>query len=477
MDPRRVSLAPVLLLPIVFALASGCAGPAENYERPLISSGLKERTGYAVGPDADPGENRIPEGVITEDGISESEAVTLALWNNAAFQEAIAQLGLQRADLIQAGLLKNPVFSLMFPWGPKQLEFTAIFPLEDLWLRGERLDAAELDCERVATLLVENGLVLIRDVKAAYASLGLAEQQEALARERATLGASMASIQEARLRAGDLSELDVGLARVKALETKTEAARLARERSLAESRLRGLAGWIEESEPLRFEPDGPSELEVLPDLDELILQAMAARPELRAAELLLEAAGERAGLAKKEFFRLAAILDANGKGSEGFEMGPGLAFDIPVFHQGQGAKARAAAELEIAARHYVTVRDRISLEVRQAHTRCLDVAEGLAAFRTEIVPALEGALQREARAFETGATSPLTVLEGRDRLLLARLQEAQLAGDLGVARAELERQVGRTLGDRSEATNAGLDGTAPNSPPTAPAGVHHEPAD
>jgi outer membrane protein, heavy metal efflux system len=71
-----------------------------------------------------------------DDGLSRDEAVAIALWNNAAFQVSVSQLGFARADLADAGLISNPVLSLLFPWGPKQLEWTLRWPCT--WISDPR---------------------------------------------------------------------------------------------------------------------------------------------------------------------------------------------------------------------------------------------------------------------------------------------------------------------------------------------------
>ena len=73
-------------------LLAGCAGNADRYDRALVSAGVEQRTGRGIGP----GDGSLPPGLSLEDGLSEDEAVTLALWNNAPFQEALADLGLKR---------------------------------------------------------------------------------------------------------------------------------------------------------------------------------------------------------------------------------------------------------------------------------------------------------------------------------------------------------------------------------------------
>ena len=56
-------------------------------------------------------------------------------------------------------------------------------------------------------------------------------------------------------------------------------------------------------------------------LDELMTEALASRPDVRAAEIAVEAAGARVGLEKARIVTMMATLDANGEGKEGFELG------------------------------------------------------------------------------------------------------------------------------------------------------------
>ena len=79
----------------------------------------------------------MPPDVAIDDGLTSEEAVAIALWNSPSFQATLADLGIARADLVEAGLLRNPVFSLLFPVGPKQLEWTLQFPFDAIWQRPQ----------------------------------------------------------------------------------------------------------------------------------------------------------------------------------------------------------------------------------------------------------------------------------------------------------------------------------------------------
>jgi cobalt-zinc-cadmium efflux system outer membrane protein len=462
---RRVASA--ILSGLTLSFIPGCATDADRYDRSYISPQIEERTGFALGPETEPGATALPPGVTLEDGVSEDEAVAIALWNNAAFQEALSALGIHRADLVQAGLLPNPVFTVLLPLGPKQLEFTARLPLEWLWLRPRRVALAELECERAAALLVRGGLDLVRDVRVAFADLALARRQALLGEEAAALRKRIADVFQARLRAGDVSELEASQARIEALQAARQAAHLGHEVARVEERLRALLGLGAEPGTPEFTPDfsfdlspassaetssaraasagAASALRLAASEKALFEEAMAGRPDLRAAELAVEAASKRAGLARWDFIALSGLVDANEKGEDGFEMGPGLDIEIPLFDRNQGAAARTDAELERALRGYVTVRHAIAREVSDARTRILQAAEDVETWRSEILPALQAARGQARKAYEKGQTSMLPVLETERRLLDARAGEAEAAAGLRRARAELERSIGRRL--------------------------------
>jgi cobalt-zinc-cadmium efflux system outer membrane protein len=108
----------------------------------------------------------------------------------------------------------------------------------------------------------------------------------------------------------------------------------------------------------------------------LVSDALAARPDVRAAEIGVDAACRRAGLSQLEHLTVSGLIDANGDGEKGFEAGPGLLLTLPIFHHNDGAIARVAAEIERSLTQLDTVRGRVALEVREAHTRYANPAAG-----------------------------------------------------------------------------------------------------
>jgi cobalt-zinc-cadmium efflux system outer membrane protein len=176
--------------------------------------------------------------------------------------------------------------------------------------------------------------------------------------------------------------------------------------------------------------------------------ALAARPDVRAAELRIEASAARAGLERSRLLAFTASLDANGSGSEGFELGPGAVAELPVLSQNQGGRARAAAELELASRRYLAVRADVAATVNGAIADLALAQQAARLLGEEVTAELARARQQAEQLYTAGEISLLSMLEIRRRLIEidATRVDAQFA--VGQAIVRLERAVGRTCAAR-----------------------------
>lgn len=422
------------------ALLSSCTTPKDH--RPRINSEVEARTGRTPAAKADARVTSLPPGIVLDEALTADQFVAVALWNNGAFQAALTELGFTRAEVIRAGQLANPTFSVLFPLGSKQLEFAAKFPLEALWLRPRRVAIAEKDAAAVAEQLVESGLNLVRDVRIACVELNLTHERLAAARAVSKPLAQTVKLAGARVQAGDASVLEATQTRADSELADREIVRLIAEEKLAEQKLRALVGLALRDRALKLRALPPP-ADCAQPVSELIRDALAARPELRAAELALESTGKRRGLAKSEIFALTGILDANGTGKD-FEIGPGLELPIPILNQNQAARALADAQTSRAARQYVVVRDRIAADVRDAHTRLTQARDERAAWQ-QTLRTLETAARQAEKAFELGDVSRLASLDATRKLAEARAKATESDALQRRALAELERAVGHRL--------------------------------
>ena len=427
---------------VLLLVAAGCASHTWTCDRADVSHQLEQRIGHDIGPPS-PWAGLLPPGACLEDGLAEDEAVVIALWNNASFQEVLVDLDLSRADLIQAKLLPNPELWYLSPIDVKQLEYAVEFPIEVLWLRPFRIASARRESERTCARLVQSGLNLMRDVRQAYADLVLAHGRLQVAEEAVRLRGRVAQLAEARLKAGDAGPPETAAARIDALQAQQDLVRVRYDVTLAEETLRNLLALGNWREPLLVE--AATTVKANLDPDALTAEAVANRPDAVAADQAVLAAEERVRLARLSWFRFLGIIDANGSGQKGHEIGPGFRVTLPIFNQGQGLVARAEAELERAVRQRTTVHDQILLDVNRAFAQYEQARAELDYLVAKVHPEVEAAIRRSERAYQEGNVSYLLVLESTRQLLDSRLRAAQLQANLHRAWAELERSVGRRL--------------------------------
>ena len=230
-----------------------------------------------------------------------------------------------------------------------------------------------------------------------------------------------------------------------------DAERAAHDVTIARERLRALLGLPADAVfPSLADASAPTaECRPTPDL---LREALVARPDVRAAEIGIEAAAAKLGWEKSRVLALTAVLDANGEGRDGFEAGPGLDLGLPLFNRNQGGRARAEAELQRASASYLAVQHRVALELREAAAQFDQAQQSLATWRTTITMPLQTNVAEAQAAFEAGDTSTLFVLEHTRRLADARLREREFEADRQRARARVERASGRSCGAPSQET-------------------------
>lgn len=433
----------LILLGVVF---TGCASNSQYCltDRTCVSCNLVTRFGQPVGDPSCPREIVYPNGISLDREIAEEEAVLLALWNNAAFLELLADLGMAQGDLVQAGLLPNPEVGYFFPVTDKPYKYLLEFPLESLWLRPIRVAAAEREYDRVCQRLTQAGIDLIRDTRQAYADVVLAHGRRQVAFDAVGIRSRIAKVAQARLEAGDISPQEASTALIDASRAEQDLVRAGFDIGLAEERLRNLMGIPGDRSTLRL-PLQPLSFPQSFDVELLVAEASASRPDALAAQQFAAAAAERLRLSKIGWVRFLGIADATSGRNTGHELGPAIRVTLPIFNWNQGGITRAEADLEKAERQRQTVNNQIALDVYQAHLRFAQGQAELNVLNERVRPQVEKAIRQTENAYREGDTPYVVVLQTTQQLIDSRFREVQLQTDLRRAWAELERSVGRHL--------------------------------
>jgi cobalt-zinc-cadmium efflux system outer membrane protein len=425
------------------ALASACASSGSLPDRGKVDAALRERISHGIRLHE---AASLPSEINPADGLTADEAVALALWNNPAFIVLLDDLGFARSDLIEARQLRNPILSLLFPWGPKQFESTLQLPIDAIWQRPRRVKAATLDADAVAARLMSEGLGVMAQARTAYLDASAAEARLRLARESAELWGRLRNIADARLREGDISEFEARAVRSEAAMADALSRGAEGDRELTRVQLDTVLGTTVTAGSMLTPVDDLS-LSDCESLDTLLADALASRPDVRAAEIAMEAAGARVGLEKARILTMMATLDANGEGKQGFELGPGLGLDIPL-NGNAGARARAAAALTQAGHRYLAVQATVRAELRSGVARLTRARDVLRVWDEDVIGSLQIERQQAEKAYEAGETPLYTMLDTGRRLVTARRARLDARVDLLNAAILLDRAIGRTCAFR-----------------------------
>lgn len=182
----------------------------------------------------------------------------------------------------------------------------------------------------------------------------------------------------------------------------------------------------------------------------LPLDLVGRRPDIVAARLRVEAAAERVGAARADFYPSVNLMGFIGfqslglgnllsAGSDVGQVGP--AISLPIFSGGrlQGAYRGARADYDLAVADY----DRTLLTAVREVADAAATATGEAAQRREAQAALDQAERAHriaVRRYQGGLADYLSVLTSEDSLLVARrrvadLEARRLSSDVALVRA------------------------------------------
>lgn len=447
----RMRLTPWIIGFLILVAFTGCNTTQPGSQRNVVTSELTSRVGSGIGPGGGMQCGSIPAGVNVQDGLTDDEVVALALWNNADYHQMLAQLGVSRAQVLDAGLIADPQLVMLLPVGPKQFEFTAFQAIDAIWLRPIRKRAAELDLCQLAQQMVQNGLDTVRTARVAHANLLLAQDRARLSEELNILRTQIAEFAKNRLDAGDISELEYKSSQIEALQAQAAAAQAKQDVYLAQEEVRTLVGIpIERSRILGI---GHEEVGLpVADNKDLVATAWAMRPDIRAVEIQATAARKRVEVARNQFMLLDAGVDANSDGEEGFEASPALRMTLPLWNRNQGGIAIAEEQLKQVNHQYAALRDRVELEVRTSLVQLEQADEQRRLVDENILPALSEAEELARRNYENGGVPYFLVLQTTGQYVDAKIRRAEATAGVRRAIAELERSVGRKVARQSKNT-------------------------
>jgi cobalt-zinc-cadmium efflux system outer membrane protein len=462
-----------LLVTTLSVFVGGCVSVAPRASFEPVQRTVAERTGQRVywdqGTDADAAVAKSVEAMLQRE-LTADAAVQVALLNNRRVQAAYEDLAVAQADLVAAGLLRNPVFDAQVRFstagGGTGVEMTLVQDFIDLLyipLR-KRTSAASLEA---AKLRVAGEVIgLAGEARAAFCTFQASSQM--LDVRRQIVQATEASYEVARrLReAGNTSELDLlneqALYEQSKLELRAAEADVARDRERL-NRLMGLWGPASASWTVAARlPDLPPDE---PPAEGLERRAVEQSLELAAAHHRVEEAARALGLSTPQGLLPEAQLGASAERdvSGGWAVGPAFTLPIPLFNQGQPARAAAGAELRRTRQQYAALAVDVRSRTRAARDALAAAREQAEYYRTVVLPLRGRILEQTQLFYNAMQVGPTQLLAAKQQQIDAGAAYVRALRAYWLARTQLDQLLAGHMPASDIDTNSELSSSTPAS--------------
>ncbi|MEW6251588.1 MAG: TolC family protein [Planctomycetota bacterium] len=451
--------------------------------------------------------------------LAEAHAVELALRNNRALRAEVERIGMANADLVQAGLLTNPVisFMVMFPLdGGRSMLRGPGFPmvaLQDLWLIPARENVARGELQQAILRVSDLAVETAQNVRRVYARLQYTQRALELIGENITLVEQTTKIVQARQTAGRATQVELNLSLIRQHRLRSDLLAMEAEHRRLKRELLMLVGFAAASDDWAVAPMHEIETAVRPPAPEEQLVGLGTlqRLDLKASEWEVRSADRRVALATREAwpdFALGLSFEraegarmntpgvastlgtAAAAGAAGaitgmpamppgtmreradepspWMLGPMLELEIPIFDQNQAQIARAVHERRRAEAEYEARLQEITRDVRAARILQQQAYEQVLLYRNSILPDVQRNLELAQQTYIGGQEDLAIFFQVQEDVIATRLRTLELLRDYAVYLADLQRAVGGPLELPGEAPALPASPPPTSAPASAP---------
>ncbi len=442
------------LIVSTFLIFAGCASlqPREAY--PEVSDAVHSRLGAAPvwhsNGQADAEVDHRIHLLLAEELTSES-AVQIALLQNRKVQAMYEQLGIAQAELVEAGLLSNPIFSALvqFPeaGGDPKLTFSVTQNFIELLTIPMRKRIARSEYEAAKSRVSDEILKLAGEVKHSYIQLVAAKQMLELRRSVVSATDSGAEMAKRLRQAGNITELALASELASHGQAQLDLRSAEAEVAMRQETLNSLLGLWEPNESIRV----PSQLPPIPtsetDFSGADNLALRQRLDLQAARNEINTLRTTLGIQKSvgPFDETDLTLESERETDRKWIAGPGVSVPIPIFNTGAAKRAAIESRLRAAEADYHAMAVQIRSDVRTARAQLLNARQRLEFIQSTLLPLRQQITQQTQLQFNAMNAGIFQLLQSRRDEIEAGKEWIDALRDYWLARATLEQSVGGVM--------------------------------
>ena len=384
-----------------------------------------------------------------------SSAVQIALLGNRKLQATFEEIGVARADVLEAVTVPNPSieFEVQFPFTADTLnryawlvaqEFVQIvmIPLKKR-VSEEALEAAQL---RVAAEVLE----LVAGVKREYFSFQAEQQLLGRLKIIQETTATSLELSQKQFKAGNITELALLQMQSTYSEGRLDIAQSQTELDEHREELNKLLGLWGAQVDWEIEGDLPQARAEKFSSARLESLAVSQRLDLQAAHREMSSLVAALGLTKT--FRWVPVLDFGFSGERDVDgalnLGPQFRLELPIFNQGQARLAKGQSQLRRAAAQFEDLAVDIRADTRKYGRKLADLAERAAFYHDTVLPARIRIVNQSILQYNAMQVGPFELFTAKAEELRIERAYIDTLRDYWITRAELEKTVGGTLNPR-----------------------------
>ncbi len=379
-------------------------------------------------------------------------ATQIALFGNPELQATYERLGVAQADVVQAGLLRNPHISLhygfnVFGGGVDELLGSVTGMFLDLFLMPLKKKLALAELARVQLEVGDAVLQKAHQVAQAFYAVQAATQLVAM---RHTLLDAQQAAAELALRqheAGTASDLELAGEQAAYVQARIDLGRADAERLGEREKLTRLLGVWGADVDYRVAPSLPELPASEPALAHLERIAIEHRLDLAAAKAELATASTALQLEKgtRAIGGLDLGVNAHRDPDGPVTVGPTLDLELPIFDQKQAEMARLRASLRAAQDRADTIALTVRSEVRDARNRLLATRAAIEDYRRALLPLREKIVALSQEQYNAMLLGVYQLISAKQSETNTYREYIEMVRDYWIARADLEYAIGTRL--------------------------------
>ncbi len=403
-------------LPVLIAsgfFLSGCAGFSNDGGLGDVQSLARKHIRQEIVWPKTTTEQQLAEARVNEllqKSLDVESAVQVALLNNKGLQASLFELGISEADVVQAGRLPNPKFSMLYARhnGDYKIEQALTWNIFSLLAMPKMLDLERRNFERAKQQAAMDVLRLAYQTRSAYFNAVAANELLAYSAQVQESAEASAEMARRMVQAGNWNQLELAREQGFYADAMQDALSAKQQQITSHETLSRLLGISVSQLSLQMRlPELPGNIT---EDSQAWQQDFEQRLDVQAARLHTETLAKQLGLAKTtsmiNVLELGPARVLEGRRGDSYKRGVDISFELPLFDWGGAKVARAEAVYMQGVNRAAYIAINAQSELRESYGRYRTSYDIARQYRDEIVPLRKKVLDEKLLRYNGMLVSP-----------------------------------------------------------------------